>query len=84
MKLQLAALNPGSPVSAETLFAILGLIFLLSLSGTVVGLVKAQPWGQAWSWKRAWVLIPSAVVLVMVVGYAVTLFVALRFFGENR
>ncbi len=73
-----------TPMSVETFFTILLLIFVTALAGVVVGLVQAWPRGQGWSWKRAWLLIASAVVLVAVVGYVVTWFVALVFFTENR
>ncbi len=61
----------------EAFFGALGLAWLLSLSGTVVGLFQAwRGGGPAWSWKRSWLLIVSAIFLAAVVAFSVFLFIS--------
>lgn len=62
----------GNMWSLETLVLTLGLVFLIALCGTVVGLLQVRPWGgRGWEWKRARLLIASVAVLVVAVAYAV-------------
>lgn len=59
----------------NSFFFVLGLIFLLALSGTAAGLRRVWP-GLGWSWKKARLLIISSIFLAGVITYIVFLIIA--------
>ena len=64
-------------------FVTLGLVFLLALSGTVAGLLQAWPSGErGWEWKRARLLIVSAMFLAAVVAFIVFVIISVGNAGD--
>lgn len=54
-------------MSVTAYFTTVGLVFLIALSGAVAGLLQAWPrGGRVWNWKRARLLIVSAIFLAAV------------------
>ncbi len=67
-----------STSSVVGFFVTLSLVFLLAVSGTVTGLWLAWPGGgRGWDWKRAWLLIVSAIFLAAVVAFIVIVIIAM-------